>query len=77
MTNKDENYCFMLIKNVNQSQPSHSLDLDSNTPSVTVSEKKTHVPFQLSMHVKCIVWSLSMDSVKAQLQHKTASVLLL
>ena len=56
------------------------LDLDSKTPSVTVSEKrkkKNSVPFQFSMHVKCILWSLSMTSIKAQLQHKTALVLLL
>ena len=82
MTNKDENYCFILIKNMNQSQPSRSCWIWTvKLPSVTVSEKKTKtknsVPFQLSMHVKCILWSLSMTSIKAQLQHKTALVLLL
>lgn len=41
------------------------------------TKTKNSVPFQLSMHVKCILWSLSMTSIKAQLQHKTALVLLL
>lgn len=81
MTNKDENYCFILIKNMNQSQPSRSCWIWTVKLQVWQCQKKkkknNSVPFQLSMHVKCILWSLSMTSIKAQLQHKTALVLLL
>lgn len=76
--NKDENYCFILIKNMSQSQTSHSCWIWTVKLQVwQCQKKKNSVPFQLSMHVKCILWSLSMTSIKAQLQHKTALVLLL
>lgn len=79
MINKNENYCFILIKNMRQSQPSHSCWIWTVKLQVwqCQEKKKNSVPFQLSMHVKCILWSLSMTSIKAQLQHKTALVLLL
>ena len=55
----------------------HPVYTRSSPPPWTTQALWSPFPAHYCSHVKCILWSLSMTSIKAQLQHKTALVLLL